>query len=709
MPLKRAFVHNADLPSGQALVHELSSAGSAVYGSLSHEAASKPLKLKRVVRRNPETLIKDILSCQLAVFDLHTSEHHEIEWILTKIASENPTDFRLVLISSVLTWAGADNTSANDDEAQRPLTADFFLTRKPHPEFETWKFLETLGLKIPCVHVVACGALYGLGESTDWFREAFEGGYWGDAERLTRLAQNPSDYIPTLHFRDMARAVVHLGEGTPPKYSIMVDTVCSSKKEILKAVANGFGLIEIFPEEADQEPEKDGRQISGDNPDGIAAEKVEQKVEGDPQPDAQVPSPAVPENIFASAWSTVNFRFTCSEFFTGLSLHCPGGLVANISKIISEFYVSRRIEPPRIIILDENDMTQQFATDLSETLRIPVISGFLKAALEKAADLKKKLDEAKKNAKKGVVAVSVPSKEPDPEGEITDHDTTAVLNGAIEEPDEPEEAEEGNVPEEDPALYDEEGDPDHESELPDSFYLSLLNGPTPEAIAKLFALSLSSHPTSKARGFILLGNMRTAQDATAMFVTWSPTAVLAVNSNPSVESYCQAMKIPFSLLPKEAEISRFSVYGIAALETAGISFKAFESRGRVADDPESRKKLFEIREEEKRAEENRKFQKAELERIQKIKDEEERQRIESEAAEHFVSLKAIETREAAALAARSQHLQDFLKKEVMDAVIAGVLEISEKLPEDPVEYLAEFLLVEAMKGDTLSKRDVVPK
>nr|PIM03352.1 Dpy-30 motif protein [Toxoplasma gondii COUG] len=66
-----------------------------------------PAAIRRLIfKRNPQQLLKNLLSCSLIVYDLHNTDPDEVEDIVKKlrrVAIEKPTVF--VLISSVMVWA----------------------------------------------------------------------------------------------------------------------------------------------------------------------------------------------------------------------------------------------------------------------------------------------------------------------------------------------------------------------------------------------------------------------------------------------------------------------------------------------------------------------------------------------------------------------------------------------------------------------------
>lgn len=92
-----------------------------------------PPSIRRIIfKRNPQQLMKNLLSCSLIVYDLHTASPEEIEDIIKKLRRstiEKPTVF--VLISSVMVWAGTkqelvEHDSENDtkeEEGDEDVTA----------------------------------------------------------------------------------------------------------------------------------------------------------------------------------------------------------------------------------------------------------------------------------------------------------------------------------------------------------------------------------------------------------------------------------------------------------------------------------------------------------------------------------------------------------------------------------------------------------
>lgn len=98
----------------------------------------------------------------------------------------------------------------------------------------------------------------------------------------------------------------------------------------------------------------------------------------------------------------------------------------------------------------------------------------------------------------------------------------------------------------------------------------------------------------------------------------------------------------------------------------------------------------------------------EKERIEKEqKEQEEKQRTEQLAEEqkewdqgdgiHDLCVKRLQTDEENFLAERAKQLENYLDKEVMSHIVAGLIEIGHKMPDDPIDALAAFLFAEHRK------------
>ncbi|KAF4665073.1 hypothetical protein FOL46_003898, partial [Perkinsus olseni] len=267
----RIFINNADTYVGNALCADLQKileTPTRIYATVKGgDDCQVPPPVRRIVsRRDQSNVLKAVSQSHLAVFDLHSSDLAEVDFILRRLKSQ-PLDQQLVLvlISSVMVWARtkpnsvdesvgdglvpetASENASDAEELQSSETAVLtdadWRRRVPSSRYRSWKKLETLALSLNSLdsinaYVVCSGVLYGNGELT--FYDDFRAAWLGEVTH--RIIGDGENIIPTLHVRDLARCVRHLSAATEEQsYVIAVDDGLNKQKEILTAIVNHLG------------------------------------------------------------------------------------------------------------------------------------------------------------------------------------------------------------------------------------------------------------------------------------------------------------------------------------------------------------------------------------------------------------------------------------------------------------------------------------
>ncbi|KAL8274804.1 hypothetical protein Esti_001279 [Eimeria stiedai] len=252
-----------------------------------------PACVRRLIsKRNPQQLLQNLLSCSLAVFDLHNSDPDELEFILKKLKQEQlQQPLCVVLISSVLTWsntrrqyvrdvpkeaeasesngeavagegkprsgssssqAGANRSPASqvqagDNEGFKPqiLSAEHFELRMPSKSYEKWKMVETLLMSLNSKEnfrgiVVAAGMMYGYGEDTLY--EAFKAAWLG--LQTHKLVGEGNNFVPTVHVQDMCslvKAAALDASKTAGAYHLAVDKAFVTQRQVVESIVNELG------------------------------------------------------------------------------------------------------------------------------------------------------------------------------------------------------------------------------------------------------------------------------------------------------------------------------------------------------------------------------------------------------------------------------------------------------------------------------------
>mmetsp|Transcript_77223 Transcript_77223/g.145548 ORF Transcript_77223/g.145548 Transcript_77223/m.145548 type:complete len:900 (+) Transcript_77223:76-2775(+) len=264
----RIFINNVDSYVGKALcadLRQVADQDNKLFGTLSDNSDPDPemmeaMGIKRIFSRsNQQQYLKDVLSCTLIVYDLHSADLQDVEKVAKqlKIAKlEHPIIF--VLISSVNVWAKTvtervpiknEEEEEEEEEGAEPKVVpdrpeelkDTDLDRRtPAEEFESWKYLENLALSLRSKeklrpHVVCSGILYGNGETV--FNELFKAAWLTQASHV--IIEPGTNYIPCVHVRDVARLVRVIAiDDTVGRYLLAVDKKRLTQAEIVQGIVN---------------------------------------------------------------------------------------------------------------------------------------------------------------------------------------------------------------------------------------------------------------------------------------------------------------------------------------------------------------------------------------------------------------------------------------------------------------------------------------
>lgn len=266
----RIFVNHVDEYIGKHLVADLRSVVGVqnhIFGTLSDPKGKVPPVVKRIVPRGdtPRQLLKSLLTCRVVVFDLATADLDELLLLLkvlkiTKLEHE----MVLILISSVMVWSRTKkqlvqtDPDAVQEEDGEPLemmpeglVSEAFARRLPESSYARWKTAETLVLSLNAkenlkTHVVCPGLLYGCDETTLF--DSFQASWLSmktaqiiSAGEEPRLAAG-KNYVPTVHVRDLARLVSNLSlGGCEQSYLVCVDRSQAQQADLVKGIVDKVG------------------------------------------------------------------------------------------------------------------------------------------------------------------------------------------------------------------------------------------------------------------------------------------------------------------------------------------------------------------------------------------------------------------------------------------------------------------------------------
>lgn len=231
-----------------------------IVGTVKDLSKPKPDFISEVVQfSNKEELYERAMQCDIIIYDI-TEDSDQIEqatWIVSQLHSdldkiEKTKPRMFILVSTVMTWARSKPLDPEDPEI--PFTEDDYRRRKPHPNFKEHISAEKLVLKFGktnksklSTYVVASGLTYGYDENI--FHYLFKAA-WHNEPVLTCYGKG-RNIIPTIHVRDLAAVLQNVADSRPKvRYIVAVDDSKNTQRDIVKAVSKALstGKYKSTPE-----------------------------------------------------------------------------------------------------------------------------------------------------------------------------------------------------------------------------------------------------------------------------------------------------------------------------------------------------------------------------------------------------------------------------------------------------------------------------
>ncbi|NWX54622.1 KAD7 kinase, partial [Promerops cafer] len=231
-----------------------------IVGTLSKSESANPRFAKETYAvSSREALLSHLLECEIVLYNI-TEDANQIEeatWAASALHKEIETFAKqklFILISTIMTWG---NTKPLDPEnPETPFNDEDFRKRKSHPSFMDYinaeKHIAKLGKtnkKKFSTYVVASGHQYGAEEGL--FHYFFKMCWLGETPAIPVFGDG-NNIIPTIHIRDLAVVLQNVAERRPDfQYVLAVDTSMHTLEELVKCISKniGPGKIEKIPKE----------------------------------------------------------------------------------------------------------------------------------------------------------------------------------------------------------------------------------------------------------------------------------------------------------------------------------------------------------------------------------------------------------------------------------------------------------------------------
>ncbi|XP_020570347.1 adenylate kinase 7 isoform X2 [Oryzias latipes] len=299
-----------------------------VVGNVSSSSSrQKPaFLLEQYVSPTREELFQVLLESDVVVYNVSESslprQVEEASWAVTALhaASESfKAEKMFILVSSVMGWA---TTAPKDPSDEDHLPSDEeFWKRRPHPRFKSHNTLEKLVIKLSKMksklkcYVVAAGLQYGFEENI--FHYFFKVSWMLETPEVPVFGQG-TNHIPTIHVFDLGGVIQNIIELKPKaKYFLAVDESKNTLEDIVKTISEFLGsgrVCRLLMEEA--------VAMKALKPQEVDCLSIDLRLDA------------------ANVNSLLN-----------LSWRCQSGLVLNMESVVQEFKDSRQLQPIRICVL----------------------------------------------------------------------------------------------------------------------------------------------------------------------------------------------------------------------------------------------------------------------------------------------------------------------------------------------------------------------
>lgn len=390
----------------------------------------------------------------MVIYDLMTSSFEEVDHVIKTFKTTNYEDNKtLILLSSVMSWANTppkvkkvnedgeveegeedqeepEEPSENEEEPEevqepppenvdedappKPEVINFkekdFHLRIPNRRFAHFKTLETLALSSVkaqpklTVYVLCSGILYGSGERI--FYDHFKRSWLQSPRKLPYIGKG-DNLVPTIHVIDLARLVKKVVKRHPESYYIFAidKTRNPTQKRLVEALSKGIGTGETESVKFEDVKDQEWAEFLTLN---LKMKPSDVLKDEEPPEDADDPEEAAKALKFP--W------------------HCQKGILKNVLKLNQEFNQVRGLRPVKIFMTGPPACGKSYyAQQLSKYYNVPHIS--IQDALDQIPKMKGDIGEEIRGFiedKKAAAVEAYDNAEDRQEGDTLDPNTVKV-------------------------------------------------------------------------------------------------------------------------------------------------------------------------------------------------------------------------------------------------------------------------------------------
>uniref|UniRef100_A0A674F456 Adenylate kinase 7b n=1 Tax=Salmo trutta TaxID=8032 RepID=A0A674F456_SALTR len=278
-----------------------------IVGTVANKNERRPTyQLKR------EELLERLMECDIIIYNIteDADQMDEASWVISALHAEmarfsQPKMF--ILISTVMTWALSKPVDADDPEI--PFTEEDYRRRRAHPNFKEHinveKLVVKMGKTVNLSLLSTCVVASGVqyGMGEQVFHFFFKTSWLGDLPKVPIFGEG-TNVIPTIHINDLAGVIQNVIDHKPkPHYLVAVDDSKTTIDDIVKQIIKS-GLL-FFPQQMDIDA------------------------------------------LF------VNLRIEAVYLKENFNIHwvCESGLIDNIDRVVEEYKQTRGLLPIRVCIM----------------------------------------------------------------------------------------------------------------------------------------------------------------------------------------------------------------------------------------------------------------------------------------------------------------------------------------------------------------------